>query len=96
MSRLLSAAFQALNGSSRPGYWQDLAMVATVLRESGDQGVESLLGSPLRDRDSWERLVAISEEAGAGGVTALDLKTEYLNPDAHAELRAGPEDEEEQ
>jgi len=62
VSRLLSAAFRALNESQRPGYWHDLATVATVLRESGDRGVESLLGSPQGDREAWDRLVAASEE----------------------------------
>jgi hypothetical protein len=93
VSRLVMAAFHALNGSSGPGYWHDLATVATVLRESGDPGVASLLEPPLGDREAWDRLVAVSEEAGAGGPVVLDLKTQYLNPDAHSDLRAGPEGE---
>jgi hypothetical protein len=56
VSRLVMAAFHALNGSSGPGYWHDLATVATVLRESGDPGVESLIGAHVDDREAWDRI----------------------------------------
>ena len=61
MSRLLSAAFRALNESQRPA-------AGTTSRRSrpscgrGDRGVELLLGSPQGDREAWDRLVAASEE----------------------------------
>jgi len=93
VSSLVRAAFRALSESQGPGYWQDVATVAAVLRESGDQGVDQLLSPPLGDQEAWDRLQAVAAELDAG-LIALDLKTEFLNPDAHTALRTDPEGEE--
>ena len=92
MSHLVLAAFRVLVGSVGPGHWHDLRTVAAVLRESDDAEVEALVGAPMDDRQAWYRLQAVAAEFGAG-LIALDLKTEYCNPDAHAHLRAGWEGE---
>jgi hypothetical protein len=88
VSGLLFQAFRALGmGPSR----RELALVAAVLRASGDAEAQALLGVP--DDKGWERLIAIADDAGACGLVALDLATVFQTPDAFAHLMARPEDE---
>jgi hypothetical protein len=87
VSAMLSAALRALGmGAS----FREATTVANLLRESRDPEVRALLGPPLDDRQSWNRLLALAEETGAGGLRTLDLKTAYLNPNVFADLIARP------
>jgi hypothetical protein len=82
------AAFAALGGEQGPAYWHELAAVGSVLRECGDPLVDELLASLPSDLETHDRVVAIAEAAGANAFVALDLVTEYNNPDAPKGLRA--------
>ena len=90
MSDLLFAAFKALGMGANH---REITLVANALRASGDAEVRELLGSwpPNDHREAWDRLKSIVEEAGAGGLVALDLATAFQNPDAFAHLM-GPRD----
>lgn len=69
MSALLLNAFKALGPAATR---REIALVATALRDSGDED-----GGPLLDHESnpegWGRCCAIADEAGAYGFVALDL-----------------------
>lgn len=82
MSALRLHAFRALGpGPTR----REIALVATALRDSGDEDV-----GPLLDYTSnpagWDRCVAMSDEAGAYGFVALDLALAFHNPAHFATL----------
>jgi hypothetical protein len=70
------AAFGALNGSLGPGYPHELATVAAVLRERDGPGRRIAARAPAERPEARDRLVALAEEAGAGGLLALDINTE--------------------
>ena len=75
---LLFNAFKALGmGPSR----RELGLVATAIRESGDEEALVLWDGPDFG-PGYDRLEEIAEEAGAGGFVALDLYVESDNPGA--------------
>lgn len=85
MSALLLNAFKALGPAATR---REIALVATALRDSGDED-----GGPLLDHESnpegWGRCCAIADEAGAYGFVALDLAVAFHNPRAFARLVSG-------
>jgi hypothetical protein len=68
---------------ARPRTGAKIGLVATALRESGDEEV-----GPLLDYENnpklWNRCKAIADEAGAYGFVALDLAVAFHNPEAFA------------
>jgi hypothetical protein len=57
-------------------------MVATALRDSGDEEAHAL----LEKRENWDRCCDIALEAGVSHVTALDLVMAFTNPVGFAKL----------
>jgi len=85
MSDLLKRAFGALGPAPS---WREVELVAETLRISGDKATTRALEGALADRKAFAALAELASAAGANGFTALDLTTEFQNPDAHASLRA--------
>jgi hypothetical protein len=80
VTELVVAAFEALGpGPTR----RELALVARVLRESGDEETVALFAEPFSEGVS-SRLAELAEQAGASGFVALDLYVEVVNPGAIA------------
>ena len=81
MSELVFAAFQALGMSAAR---RDVARVAKALRATGDADVFALFGEPGPDapfdREACAAVAEIAVRAGAGGLVALDLYTEFVRP----------------
>ena len=81
MSELVSAAFDALGMSATK---RDVARVARALRATGDADVFALFGEPDPDapfdHEACAAVAEIAVRAGAGGLVALDLYTEFLWP----------------
>lgn len=76
MSELLSRAFAALG----PGpTWRELELVASTLRESGDEEAIALLGAGV-DGDEFKGLTELAAASGSSGFVALDLATVFANP----------------
>jgi hypothetical protein len=73
VSDLVLMAFRALGDGPT---WRELELVADAIRESGDAQALAL----FEGWDTFDALVAVAEEAGAGGLVALDLLTDVLNP----------------
>ena len=73
MTDLVRLAFRALGDGPT---WRELELVADAIRESGDEQALAL----VEGWDTFDALVAVAEEAGAGGLVALDLLTEVSNP----------------
>jgi hypothetical protein len=70
---LVRLAFRALGDGPT---WRELELVADAIRESGDEPALAL----FEGWGTFDALVAVAEEAGAGGLVALDLLTEVSNP----------------
>ncbi|MEK6252875.1 MAG: hypothetical protein AABM43_13295 [Actinomycetota bacterium] len=85
MSELLLSAFQALGVA--PSY-REITLVANALRTSEDAEVCELLGAWPPGDEEWDRLVSVAD-AGAGGLVALDLATEFQSPGTFEALAAG-------
>jgi hypothetical protein len=89
VSAIVLDALRALG--PRPSL-EEIEMVAAALRRSDDPEVRALfygLGSPISEREAWERLKALVLDAeSALRFTALDLFTEVGNPGAHARVLA--------
>jgi hypothetical protein len=82
VSALLFNAFKALGmGPSR----RELGLVATAIRESGDEEALALWGDNYGPR--YRRLTELAVEAGAGGLVALDLYVEVAYPGCISERR---------
>ena len=79
MSELIERAFRALGSAPT---WRELELVADTLRASGDEDAIAALTDP-----DLEALANLAAASGSSGVVALDLATEFGNPDAHAALR---------
>jgi hypothetical protein len=81
VSELVFAAFEALGMAATR---RDVARVAEALRAAGDPGAFALFGAPGPDAPfDHEACAAVGEiaaRAGAGGLVALDLYTEFLRP----------------
>jgi hypothetical protein len=81
MSELVFAAFEALGMAATT---QDVARVANALRETGDADVFALFGEPDPDApfddEACAAVAEIAVQAGAGGLVALDLYTEFICP----------------
>jgi len=76
MSELLASAFAGLGmGPS----WDELAMVAAMLRRSGDEDAIAALDVDLGG-DEFTALVGLAATSGASGFVALDLVTAFGNP----------------
>ena len=80
-SGLVFAACEALGmGASK----REVARVAEALRATGDPEVFDLFGQPDPDgpfdREAYRAVAEIAVRAGAGGLTALDLYTEFVRP----------------
>jgi hypothetical protein len=73
-----------------------VALVAAAL-VTAETGGARLLGiwPPDDNRRGWDRMIAIANEAGAGGLIALDLVTAFQNPDAFDNPIAHPPREDE-
>ena len=75
MSELVFAAFKELGmGPSR----RELGLVATAIRDSGDEEALALWGDYCGP--GYRRLVELAEEAGSSGLVALDLYVEVDDP----------------
>jgi hypothetical protein len=75
VSELVFAAFKALGmGPSR----RELGLVATAIRDSGDEEALALWGDYCGP--GYRRLVELAEEAGSSGLVALDLYVEVDTP----------------
>jgi hypothetical protein len=82
VSALLFNAFKALGmGPSR----RELGLVATAIRESGDEEALALWGDHYGPQ--YRRLGELAVAAGSRGLVALDLYVEVDNPGAISELR---------
>jgi hypothetical protein len=81
VSKLVFAAFEALGMAATK---RDVARVAKALRETGDADVIALFGEPDPDgpfdREACAAVAEIAVRAGAGGLVALDLYTEFIRP----------------
>ena len=81
MSGLVFAAFEALGMAATR---RDVARVAGALRATGDPDVVALFGEPGPDapfdREACAAVAEFAVRAGAGGLVALDLYTEFLRP----------------
>jgi hypothetical protein len=81
VSELVFAAFKALGMAATR---RDVARVAKALRETGDADVFALFGEPdpdgAFDREACAAVAEIANRAGAGGLVALDLYTEFVRP----------------
>ena len=82
MSELVFAAFEALGMAATR---RDVARVAGALRATGDPDVFDLFGQPDPDgpfdHEAYRAVAEIACRAGAGGLVALDLYTEFVRPD---------------
>ena len=80
---LVFAAFRALGSASSRN---EVALVAEALRASGDPEVFALFGvtpaasEPPFDHDACHAVAEIAVQAGAHGLTALDVYTEFVRP----------------
>jgi hypothetical protein len=86
VSDLLLSAFRALGNA--PSY-REITLVANALRASQDAGACELLGAWPPGDEGWDRLVLVADAAGAGGLVALDLATEFQSPGTFETLAAG-------
>jgi hypothetical protein len=81
LSELVFAAFEALSMAATKG---DVARVAKALRATGDADVFALFGEPDPDapfdHEACAAVAEIAVRAGAGGLVALDLYTEFVRP----------------
>jgi hypothetical protein len=81
VSELVFAAFEALGPAATR---RDVARVAEALRATGDPDVFDLFGQPDPDgpfdREACRAVAEIAVRAGAGGLVALDLYSEFVRP----------------
>jgi hypothetical protein len=87
VSELVLDALRALGG--RPSL-EEIERVAAALRKCGDREVMALfaLGSPISEREAWERFIALVQEHDeALGFTALDVFCEVRSPGGQRRLR---------
>jgi hypothetical protein len=71
----LHGAFVALGAA--PTH-QELALVASAVRRSKDEGALALLGAASHgERDALRTLYATAESTGSSALVALDLATDY-------------------
>jgi hypothetical protein len=81
VSELVFAAFKALGMGANK---REVALVAKALRATGDADVFALFGQPDPDapfdREACAAVAEIAVRAGAGGLVALDLYTEFIRP----------------
>ena len=80
MSALLLNAFRALGpGPTR----REIAQVAAALRDSGDEEALALFqppGGEYFDHEACAAVAEIADQAGVGGLVALNLYTEVIRP----------------
>lgn len=86
MSSLLFNAFRALGSAIDR---REIALVATALRESGDEEIGPLLDYE-NNPELWARCEEMADETGAHGFVALDLALAFHNPEGFAKLICDP------